>query len=310
MLTDDRFAAQLATAMRVETAQLRADPSLAAAVRRRHRRGAVVRGSLTAVPALAAAGVAATLVTGQLGRPGTAVGPVPGSRPSASFGGSPSPRTQATPRVLDAAYVIAQATAAIADAKDYVGVLTTPSGTTRWYLDAATNGFAEETRDASGRLLMATASMELPDGHRRALVVDYEHHVWADLIAGQAEGRSPGPTASATATNRVDAVTSFDPARILAAFQGDDLQLVGRQDVYGTATLHLRRTQTVAGSSQVDDLWVDSTSYLPLQLAVDGATWANVTWLPRTAATLAVFDLKPPPDFAHSPTNNPTPTAG
>jgi hypothetical protein len=94
----------------------------------------------------------------------------------------------------------------------------------------------------------------------------------------------------------------LDADALKQAIDEGRMELIGAETIDGKPTHHLRLFATRRGY-QID-LWVDSTSYLPVRetsTVIDGpdkpVMTSDYTWLPRTEENLAKLELTPPPDF-------------
>lgn len=125
------------------------------------------------------------------------------------------------------------------------------------------------------------------------LTVDYVRHVW---------WRNTQPRPDKMIAGSIFGVPYGDPAGIRADLARGDLVLVGTERVDGHATEHLRMTGEAATASA--DLWVDSTTFLPVRMTGQKAErhfTVSYEWLPRTAENLAQLELSPPGGFTEQP---------
>jgi hypothetical protein len=281
MLTDDQLAARLTDLMREETDDVRPAPGLSATLRRRHRSQALRVRIAVAVPVAAAMAATALIATG---------GP----------GGRAAPPLA---NVRDVAYIGAHTQAALANADDYVihvetrneaGVLASVTWadlkSDRYRLDSYTGGVRDMSQVTSGLL-----TDRVP-----ILTVDYHNRMWANWVW------TPTPSQARELRYKCLAQTCLggeplDPAEISKAIAKGSLTLVGEEPVRGQTTLHLRLTGPPDFVSM--DLWIDPQTYLPVRLSetvMSSTEIRDYTWLPRTPANLAVFDLRPPPGFTRT----------
>jgi hypothetical protein len=146
------------------------------------------------------------------------------------------------------------------------------------------------------------------DGTRLTVtIVDSTHRIWWT------------DTRSVAVDKQLDSLSPSTPEEIRQALtEGSDrLVLVGREDIDGRATLHLRiLTNGTAGS---DDLWVDATTYrvvrrviLKLNPPEDHVRiQEDFDWLERTPENLARVTFTPPTGYTQVPApapDEPTPT--
>jgi hypothetical protein len=128
--------------------------------------------------------------------------------------------------------------------------------------------------------------LTLFDEHGRAVFVDYRKREWW------------------TRGNRGVTCEPLTPRAIergLAAGRYTDL---GRGVVDGRQALKLESTSTASGPhpvAEVTTLWVDASTYLPIQATSTehGTAHTRFTWLAATAAKIAVLHVSVPAGFAH-----------
>lgn len=305
MRVDEQYGRQLGVQLRHETADVNAAPDLVRKLRRRQaRRSWTIRTAI--VTPVAAAAAAALLVT------------MPGP-------GAPD-RTQqmngAQPQLENVSYVQQQTIEALDQASQYVihARSTYGSGYYDEWIDKATQryrndvytsevpaspapdgqGANEEQAQAppapadqtAGPLhLSQSHSVSGPKDNQTIITVDYDLKVWS-------QDRAP-------AGEPVTAVDITDADSVRKAVNDGTVELLGREKVDGVDTLHLRLTGP--NWSYQFDMWVDSTTYLPVQQTEtkgDGEAFPasptvtrTYTWLPRTEENLAHLVLTPPPGF-------------
>jgi hypothetical protein len=306
MLTDEQFGQQLGVRLRQETDDLRAAPDLMHTLRRKQtRRTWVIRGAtLTAVSAAAAIAVVINTTGGQ----------------------TPVEQRQAAPRtgttteapVVNVAYVQQRTIEAVSRAADYVifAENTYDGGHYEEWIDKATQRYRNDVYDrsvtisgtaADGKMTVPAQPPQVPihlnqshavsgpPGNQTITTVDYNLHTWS---VGHLTDR-PDPASD------VD-VTDADSVR--KAITTGTVELVGKETVDRRDTLHLR----VYGPDRSYrlDMWVESTSYLPVrETAAKGGpdefpqsatVTTTYTWLPRTEENLAKLTLTPPPGFSRN----------
>jgi hypothetical protein len=161
-----------------------------------------------------------------------------------------------------------------------------------------------------------TAVLGAPDGSSvRLLTVGYGVGMW-QIQRAPLKG---SPNAAAASLASLEAETY----RALIA-NGVDV-IVGTQAIDGRKALHVRRTETFPAPSTstgrppkgaslpkalshkavvVIDTWLDPVTYLPIRersaLNIGTTVTDTETWLPRTPANLARFNLTVPSDFAQN----------
>ena len=276
MVTDDELAATLGPRLHAELADLHAPADLAATVaRRRGNQNRVLAGAL-ALPVVA--GVAVTAVLLSTG--GTSAAP------------KPPPPAAAAPQIHTVSYVLTQAKAAL-DSVDEDLVQTNITGTdgrgpsqrNESWLDPRTRTERSDQYTPGGQLSTSVLVTHTDTGVT-LLAVDYATSTWSSITAAD-KGLKGLPGSLYT-----------DPADIRAALTAGTLVLVGEEQVGGQPAEHLTVTGLLDSMSM--DLWVDATSYLPVQSVVHKGPYtgtASYTWLPRTPANLAKLILAVPAGF-------------
>ncbi|HEY9472346.1 MAG TPA: hypothetical protein VIS06_00705, partial [Mycobacteriales bacterium] len=303
---------QIGVELRHEVEGIRAAGGLTHTLRRRQtRRTWTIR---TAIAAPVAASVAAAFLVTTAGQstPG-GVHQANGTTWSAS--GSPV-------QMQNVSYVRAQTIEALSQASQYVifAKNTYASGHYDQWFDRATQRYRIDTYTATitqpvgedGKIVLPdpkqivkgpvardqSISVSGPDGDQDIVTVDYRLRQW--FTDHDAHGKTPSDLPNPT-----------DPDSVRRAVADGELDLVGPEKVGGRNTLHLR----VFGPdrSYRVDLWVDSTTYLPVQEAAakgTGETGAQefpashtvttrYSWLPRTEKNLAHLVVTAPPGFKH-----------
>jgi hypothetical protein len=320
MLTDEQFGRRLGDQLRHETAGVRADPNLAATLRRRQVRRSWTIRSAVGTTAVALAAVAVMVATSGRGGPAPTI---------AAGDGNPTPSGTAAPPssdepVVSAAYVRAATIEALGNAADYVifSKTTYDSG----YYDTWTDKSTQRYRnDVYTTLPAATAvpdgppaadgspgfpdiprgpmrlqqshAVEGPPGDQKITTVDYDQRWWSV----RHDNDAPPPPVGLDVT---------DQDSVREAISDGTAELLGHEDVNGIDTVHLR----VIGAQREYrlDLWVDSTSYLPIkedmvkgtgtgEFSPEHNVATTYTWLPRTEENLTLLTLTPPTDFKRIP---------
>jgi hypothetical protein len=309
MLTDEQYGQQLGARLRQETDDLRAAPDLVHTLRRKQtRRTWMIRGAtLTAVAAAAAIAVVITTTGGRA--------------PVEQRQAAPPPRTGTTTEapVVNLAYVQQRTIEAVGKAADYVifAKNTYGGGYYDEWIDKATQRYRNDVYDksvtmrgtaADGKITVPAQPPQVPvhlhqshavsgpPGDQTVTTIDYDARTWS---VGHLTDR-PEPASN------VD-VTDADSVR--KAITSGTVSLVGKETLDGRDTLHLR----VFGPdhSYRIDMWVESTSYLPVREAAAKSTGPDefpesatvtttYTWLPRTEENLAKLTLTPPPGFTRN----------
>ncbi|MFC4857187.1 hypothetical protein [Actinophytocola glycyrrhizae] len=310
MSADEEFGRVIGDRLRDEVAGIHADRDLARALRRRRsRRAWTIRASIGA-PLVAAAAAAAVLVAGS----GTGATTVPTTGAQAA----PPVTTTTQPRVENVAHVQSMTIQALRSADEYViheknmletGYLEywTDRATDRYRMDAYSTILqsSEEALPGPGGVVtapprpedMPTGPMRRthsiagdgPLGDRHHIYVDYDRKTWSTD-----HDTSEPPT--------LEVPDVLDADALKQAIDEGRMELVGAERIGDRDTHHLRLFATRRGY-QID-LWVDSTSYLPVRqtwTVIDGAAEPVMTsdydWLPRNGENLAKVELTPPPGF-------------
>lgn len=282
MSADEEFGRAVGDALRRETADVRAEPGLAAEVRARGSRRAWKLRTAIGAP-LTAAAAAAVLV--------------------ATAGGTPEPR------FANVAQVQEQTLRALRSAQNQIihertdydsgySETWTDRSTRRYRLDnystlVQPDGTDTDTRTPRTGPMHRTQSIAGTGapGDVRYTVVDWELRTWStnhdDSIV--LEGEVPD---------------ILDPDALRTAIDEGRMEMIGPERVGDRDTHHLRLFATRRGY-QID-LWVDAATYLPVRetsivLGEDAPAKPvmtnDYTWLPRSAENLAKLDLVAPPDF-------------
>ena len=238
-----------------------ADPARQGPARWRPRRGGWF---------LAVAGAAAAAVIGVAVLPGWLSAPRPSPHPPGV-----APGTSA---------VLTAVTRALAGTSDDIEeVRSTVSvaglGSTAW-VDLATGACRADTA-VGGR---PTLTVFVEDGH--AVIVDYGHRQW---WSRNSEGVTCAPLTPQTIEQDVTA---------------GRYSLAGRSVIDGRQALQLVSTTTTSGLHPVTKpttLWVDATTYLPIQSTSTGHVTDTTVfaWLPATTANQAVLKIAVPAGFQH-----------
>lgn len=308
MSADEEFGRVVGDRLRDEVADIHAAPDLAGALRKRQsRRTWTIRASLGAPLVAAAAAVAVLVATAG---PGTT-----NPRPAGTAHAAPPVTTQ--PRVENLAHVQDMTIQALRSAEEYVihekemldtGYLEywTDRATERYRVDAYST-LIQPDQEATGSdnvITLPARPDEVPTGplHRTQstagdgplgdryyTTVDYERETWSTY-----HDTSEPPTLEVPDVLDADALKqAIDEGRI---------ELIGPEPIGDKNTHHLRLFATFRGY-QID-LWVDSTSYLPVRqtsTVIGGSAKPVLTsdydWLPRTEENLAKLELTPPPGF-------------
>ncbi|MEU5261599.1 hypothetical protein [Amycolatopsis sp. NPDC021455] len=307
MLTDEQYGRRIGDRLRHEIDDVHASPDLVRRLRRgRTRRTWAITGAI-ATPVAAAAVVAVVV-----------------SAPTAPTRSTSAAPTSAQPRIVSVAYIQAETVKALGQGAQYViySKDTYESGYYETWTDKATQRYRN---DVYTRLPAATQSgrasdgkMPVPSGpptppagplHRQQshavkdlgesqeiTTVDWENKWWSvnHLRDGKPQTPIPDPT---------------DPDGMKKAVAEGKVELVGQEKIGTVDTHHLR----VIGPRREYkiDLWVDSTTYLPVkETAVKGGNRQGgeefpesagevitYTWLPRTEKNLAELTLTPPAGF-------------
>ena len=313
MSTDEQYGHQIGVELRHEVEGIRAAGGLAYTLRRRQaRRTWTIR---TAIAAPVAASVAAAFLVTTAG---------PGASDGVHQAHSSTQATSGNPvRMQNVSYVRTQTIEALGQASQYVifAKSTYASGHYDTWVDRATQRYRIDTytatitplpRSEDGKIVLTdpkdivegpvtrdqSISVSGPDGDQDTVTVDYRLRKW--FTDHTAYGKAPSDLPDLT-----------DPDSVREAVADGELDLVGPEKVDGRDTLHLR----VFGPdrSYRVDMWVDSTTYLPVQEAsakssgetgeqefpASYAVTTRYSWLPRTGENLARLVVTPPPGFTH-----------
>jgi hypothetical protein len=194
---------------------------------------------------------------------------VPGSSPSS---GPPAP----TPAVLTA---VTRALAATGDDIEEVQstVPGAPLSVTAW-VDLSTGACRADTS------LDGQPSLTIFLTHGSAVFVDYGRQEWW------------------TRTTRGVSCEPLTPQVIEHDVSTGDYTVAGHAVIGGQPSLKLVSTSTTTGSLQVTKLttlWVNAATYLPIQSASTAhlTEQTTFTWLPATASSTAILDVKVPGGF-------------
>jgi hypothetical protein len=282
MADDDQFGRRLGTLLRDELSDVHSAPGMTDRLRGRAKRNLMVRASVVAPVAIAAAvGLVVSLGGNGDGTSGVTTGP----------------------GLVDAAYVRTQVTDALARSADYI--------------ELAHSTYGKNGRDdiwsepATGRRRinlyvngsLSTSATQTPEagGGARWFQLNYQDRTWTDNHETAAELHVP------SAGDSYQNVPTTEPEDISAAVANGTLEVVDRQTVDGHHTLRLRLTLTTDANRLpvAMEMWVDAVTYLPYRENIsktgkfDEATQFVVyTWLPRTPENQKVFDLTVPAGFA------------
>lgn len=250
--------------------------------RHRHRRALVLRGASAAVAA------AVVGVGGFLAFHGTG-----GSTAAPSAAPAPSAKTSAAaPRAETVAYVTARVETALANVNDYVPridqVETGPGvHTATIWTDPRTGNAYEILHDSTNGTSVAWLSTYLVNRVLtwKTVEADYSDRAWFVSVI-QAAGPIQGSTAGVTSN-------VMTPAQIKSMLDAGRLKITGHQEINGHQAIGLRQPW----ARGYRELWVDSTSFLPLRtITADFANTSgplknvqlidNETWLPRSTSLL------------------------
>ncbi|MBT8225182.1 MAG: hypothetical protein HKP61_08260 [Dactylosporangium sp.] len=282
MSTDEQFVESLTAALRTETAGVQAPPTLAATVRRRHRRQVWTTRALGITPVAVLAAAAIAVAAG--GAPGA------GQRGSTAGGADPAPGMRTVGQVT------AQTDAALAKGDDYVVHSTSGAGrqvTSEVWTDPAAGRQRQDSTTANGERVNSVLTEGSAEHGWTVLVINHEDSTW---WTAQRPAPSDEPDQGITLT------AQDTPEQIRAALRAGSLALVGDEQVNGTDAIHLRVAQPAAGLPLEIDLWVDATTYLPCRSSVAKRGQAQIidySWLPRTAEHLAKVRLAAPAEYTH-----------
>jgi hypothetical protein len=266
---------------------------IGARARRTHRRAQATRGA-TAAAALAV-GVGGFLAFH--GTSGSATAPsaaaTPGAATAPSAAAVPGAKASATaPHVETVAYVTAHVETALGNVNRYVlrtdQVQTGPGGdsATNW-TDPRTGNDYEILHDSTNGTSIAWLSTYLVNRVLtwKTVEADYSDHAWFVSVihaAGPIQGSTAGVTSNV-----------MTPAEIKGWLDAGKLTIIGHKEINGHQAIGLRQPW----ADGYRELWVDSTSFLPLRtITADFANLrgpaknvrliGNETWLPRTRSLL------------------------
>ncbi|TDV40136.1 hypothetical protein [Actinophytocola oryzae] len=298
MSADEEFGRLVGDRLRHEVSDIHADRELAGAVRRRQsRRTWTIRASIGAPLVAAAAAVAVVAAT---------AGSTP-ARDSDTQAAPPNPL-----HVENLAHVQDMTLKALGSVNEYVihekNVL--ESGYLEYWTDRSTHRYRADSystlvqppqgspsKNRAGGTQPETGPLHLTHsiagtgtpGDMHYVSVDFERKTWhTDHDTSQ-----PPP---------LEVPDILDANALKQAIDEGRMELIGTETVGDRETHHLRLFATQRGY-QID-LWVDSTSYLPVRetsTVIDGPAKPVMTsdydWLPRNDENLAKLELSPPPDF-------------
>jgi hypothetical protein len=256
----------------------------------RHRRGLMRRGAIAAGAVVLAAGGLFFGVHGFSSdhgtagsAAGTAVGSKAGAVPSRSASAAPAVRTETV------AYVAARIEAALAsvngdvirDDEAHTGIRN-DSGT-NWIDSRTGNEFESMTGSTTGKWL-AWLSTDHVNGVLTAhqVVADYSTRTWYATALPLTGDQSQGPSVN-------DSSPVMTPAETKTWLDSGKAKIVGHQSINGHDTIIVRGPWILG----YRELWVDSTTFLPVRIFVDYYAnqgtpsqdlklTGNLTWLPRT----------------------------
>ncbi|MEO3745918.1 hypothetical protein [Plantactinospora sp. B5E13] len=302
MLTDERYGHQLGVRLRQELEDVHASPGLVSALRRQQARRTWSIRTAIATPVVAVAAAALLVTTVGQGVPGE-------GRPA-----------DGTVRFENVAQVQEQTLKALGRATEYVIYArnTYDGGYYDEWTDKATQRYRNDVYDSSVRAsvppggkgqappaptdrtrgpirLSQSHLVTGPEGDQDGVTVDYLLKQWWT-----------GPLPDEDPTGMPDIT---DPESIREAITDGTVELVGKEKVDGVDTLHLQLFGP--HRSYRIDMWVDETTYLPVQgtavkriggqgpgeFPAAATVTTRYSWLPRTAENLRHLELTPPPGF-------------
>ena len=141
-----------------------------------------------------------------------------------------------------------------------------------------------ETFGATGSPIVDASSV-WTNGKFTGVVVDYTTQTW-------------WPTTGPILPRQTPQVASA----IEQALQDGDLTIVGSAVVSGQQTIELSAAATSSRGSY--DIWVDPTTYLPVQVtetSIAGTLQTEFEWLPPTQSNLTLLNPRIPSGFAQLP---------
>lgn len=311
MSADEEFGRAVGAQLRREVSDIHAASDLAQTLRaRRFRRTWTLRAAIGA-PLVAAAAAAALLVT-------TAG---PGTTGESGEGGARAalPPSRSAPRVENVAQVQQLTIKALRTANDYVIHEKTmlDTGYLEYWTDRATGRHRMDTyttlvklentkgpgdrvtlpaapdkRETDAPRLTESIAGEGKPGDKRYISVNYDDKTWSTFHDTEQipEGEVPDV---------------LDADALKKAIDTGRMELIGSESLDGKETHHLRLFAEIRGY-QID-LWVDSTTYLPVRettAPLDEPAKKVLTndydWLPRDEENLAKLTLTPPPGFVEN----------
>lgn len=279
---DEELGTVLSARLHEELADLTAAPGLAATVRRRRSRQRWTLTGGLVLPVVAVGVVVALAVT-------SATTGVRGGPPRS---GEPQPHT--------VAYVVARSEEALDGTRDSISytVVNRDDGSVgHFWTDSDSSRTLMVSRDGPVNAPTLAVRHIISGGRATVLTVDYAHHVWWQKTYPYTwpAGRTPAPNPPKSLPGNSDDIRT--------QLANGDLILVGIEQVAGHTAEHLRTAHELEPGHYMD-IWVDSTTYLPVRMAIHaGQTSWSITyeWLPRTPENLARLELTPPAGFTEQP---------
>jgi hypothetical protein len=300
MLTDEQYGHQLGVRLRHEVEDVHVAPNMVSQLRRQQARHTWALRTAIATPVVAMAAAAVLVLTTGQGVPGE------------------GRQANSTVQFENVAYVQDHTLKALSQASEYViyAKNTYDDGHYEEWTDKATQRYRNDVYDRSSTAgsvskdgtakapqaptdqtpvpihLSQSHLVTGPEGDQHIVTVDYDLKQWS---TGHLTDESPSGVPDIT-----------NPDSIRKAITDGTVELVGKEKVDGLDTLHLQLFGPER--SYRIDMWVDETSYLPVQgTAAKGtggrefSATATVTtkysWLPRTEENLAYLVLTPPAGF-------------